>query len=96
MLSDNVSQRAQRALNVIANSAATVLSAYVAWLGYLFTATRFTFGQVDVMIQISVGYFYLPIPIGFSLMTVGFMIKAMKAMLNVPGRSTGSITPQSR
>ncbi len=96
MLSDNVSPRVQRVLSVIANGAATVLSAYVAWLGYLFTATRFAFGQMDVMIHISVGYFYLPIPIGFSLMTVGFMIKAIKAMANVAVQSTGSITPETR
>jgi TRAP-type C4-dicarboxylate transport system permease small subunit len=94
MLSEKVSKKSQRVLSVIANSVATALSAYVAWLGYLFTVTRFTFGQIDVMLHISAGYFYLPIPIGFSLMTVGFMIKAIKAILNEPVQPTDSVTPK--
>lgn len=95
MLSNFLSRRVQRVLGVIANGTAMVLSAYIAWLGYLYTATRFAVGQMDVMLQIPTGYFFLPIPIGFSLMAVGFLIKAMSILVDEPMKSNGSITPET-
>lgn len=58
-------------------SAAT--TAWVAWLSAAFTWTRFAAGQIDPMLEIPSGLFYLPVPIGTALMTLAFVQVAMKA-----------------
>lgn len=56
-------------------SAATC--AWIAWLSASFTWTRFAAGQIDPMLEIPTGIFYLPVPIGACLMTLAFLQLAM-------------------
>ncbi len=95
MLSNYIPDHVQRVLGVISNGVAAAISAYVAWLGYLYTAARFAMGQMDVMLHIPTGFFYLPVPIGFLLMAIGFLIKATKIVVDEPVHSTGTLLPET-
>jgi len=95
MLLNYLPRRVNRVLGVITNSVSAVLSAYVAWLGYLYTASRFTMGQMDVMLHIPTGFFYFPVPMGFSLMTVGFLIKAIKIMVDESATPSAAIPTET-
>ena len=58
-------------------------TAYIAWLSAIFTWTRFDAGQMDPMLEIPSGLFYLPVPIGGSLMALAFLQVALKSMLEL-------------
>ncbi len=60
-----------------------VTCAWVAWLSATFTWTRFAAGQIDPMLEIPSAFFYLPVPIGTSLMTLAFFQVAMKALVGI-------------
>lgn len=95
MLLTYLPRRVNIVLGVVANGIAATLSAYVAWLGYLYTAARFATGQMDVMLQIPSGIFYLPVPIGFSLMTVGFLLKAIKLTVDESAKTSDDFPPEN-
>ncbi len=75
-----VSARVYRWLSVVIGVVGAVTMAYVGWLGYVFTARRFAFGQMDPMLELPTGLFYLPLPIGGFLMAVAFLFAAVKAV----------------
>ncbi len=90
IVSRAVSDRGYRRLNFVIGVVGSVTMGYVGWLGYLFTARRFAFGQMDPMLEVPTGLFYLPIPIGGFLMSAAFLMVAMKAVagtLERPGSS---------
>jgi len=64
--------------------------AWVAWLSAAFTRTRFTSGQIDPMLEIPSALFYLPVPIGASLMTLAFLQVAMQAFVGTD-RTDGTV-----
>ena len=70
-----------RWLSVVIGGVGFVTMAYAGWLGYVFTAKRFAFGQMDPMLEIPSGYFYLPLPIGGFLMAAAFLLAAVKAAM---------------
>lgn len=59
----------------------TATTAYIAWLSANFTLTRFSAGQMDPMLEIPTGLFYLPVPIGGFLMALAFFQVALRGML---------------
>ena len=61
-------------------SAATC--AWITWLSASFTWTRFAAGQIDPMLEIPSGIFYLPVPIGTCLMTLAFLQLAMVSAIS--------------
>ncbi len=79
ILSRAVSDRAHRWLAVVIGTVGAVTMAYVGWLGWIFTARRFAFGQMDPMLEVPIGLFYLPIPIGGFLMALAFLMAAVRA-----------------
>ena len=83
-----VSDRIYRWLNVVIGLVGAVTMAYVGWLGYLFTARRFAFGQMDPMLEVPTGLFYLPIPIGGFLMSAAFLMEVVKAVTGSVERPT--------
>jgi len=74
-----VSERTARRLAVATGIVGAATMGYIAWLGYLFTAKRFAFGQIDPMLDLPIGFFYLPLPIGCALMAIAFLVVAAKA-----------------
>ncbi len=90
LLAQAVSDRAYRWLSFVNGLIGGVTMAYVGWLGYLFTAKRFAYGQMDPMLEVPTGLFYLPIPIGGFLMAAAFLFEAYKAMFGVVERPTMS------
>jgi TRAP-type C4-dicarboxylate transport system permease small subunit len=90
LLSRAVSDRVYRWLSFVIGLVGGVTMAYVSWLGYLFTAKRFAYGQMDPMLELPTGLFYLPIPIGGFLMAVAFLFEAYKALYGVAERPTMS------
>lgn len=83
-----VSDRVYRWLIMVIGLISGVTMAYVGWLGYVFTAKRFAFGQIDPMLEVPTGFFYLPIPIGGFLMAAAFLFTAFKAWLGIIERPT--------
>ena len=69
-----------------------ITTAYIAWLGTIFTWTRFSAGQIDPMLEIPTGYFYLPVPIGSTLMALAFLQVALKTIVEVAGDTDSSAT----
>jgi len=67
-------------LTILVGLFSAVTCAWVAWLSAAFTWTRFAAGQIDPMLEIPSAFFYLPVPIGASLMTLAFLQVAMKAL----------------
>ncbi len=67
-----------------------ITSAYIAWLGSIFTWTRFSAGQIDPMLEIYSGYFYLPVPVGGALMALAFLQVALKGLADVTDRTEPS------
>jgi TRAP-type C4-dicarboxylate transport system permease small subunit len=65
-------------------------TAYIACLGTVFTWTRFSAGQIDPMLEIPTGFFYLPVPIGSTLMALAFLQVALKRIVDVTAQ------PESR
>jgi len=76
-------------LAILAGCCGALTSAYIAWLSALFTWTRFAAGQIDPMLEIPSGLFYLPVPIGSCLMTLAFAQAAMKSAIGEDGAGTG-------
>ena len=74
------SDRGRRLLVILINLAGAVTTGYLTWLGYLFTLTRFERGQMDPMLSIPTGIFYLAIPLGCALMAISFFHNALKAI----------------
>ncbi len=68
---------------------------YITWLGAIFTWTRFSAGQIDPMLEIPSGFFYLPVPIGGFLMTMAFLQVALVCISNVYDRRARSPAPTS-
>lgn len=81
IVSRAVSDRVYRWLSVVINGIGAVTMGYVGWLGYVFTAKRFAFGQMDQLLGVPSGVFYLPLPIGGGLMAAAFLFAAVKAGL---------------
>ena len=81
LLANAVSDRVYRWLRVVIGIIGAVTMAYVGWFGYVFTAKRFAFGQMDPMLEIPTAWFYMPLPIGGGLMTIAFLFGALKAAL---------------
>ncbi len=87
IMSRAVSDRVWRWLSMVIAVIGAVTMGYVGWLGYLFTAKRFAFGQMDPMLEIPTGVFYLPLPIGGFLMSAAFLLAAVKAGIGQTERS---------
>jgi TRAP-type C4-dicarboxylate transport system permease small subunit len=81
VVSRAVSDRAHRWLTVVIGIIGTVTMSYVGWHGYVFTAKRFAYGQMDPMLNVPTGFFYMPLPVGGFLMAVAFLFVALKAGL---------------
>ncbi|MCZ6585457.1 MAG: TRAP transporter small permease [Gammaproteobacteria bacterium] len=69
---------------------------YITWLSAIFTWTRFSAGQIDPMLEIPSGFFYLPVPIGGLLMTMAFLQVALKCLADNDNSRSDSPTPTSR
>ena len=80
IVSRAVSDRGYRWLSLVIGLVGAVTMGYVGWLGYLFTARRFAFGQIEPMLEVPTGLFYLPIPIGGFLMSAAFLMVVVKAV----------------
>jgi len=78
-------QRFLRRLAVLVGCCSALTCAYIAWLSALFTWTRFAAGQIDPMLEIPSGFFYLPVPIGSCLMALAFAHIAMRAAIGEDG-----------
>ena len=61
---------------------------YVALLSGVFTWTRFDSGQMDPMLEIPSGLFYLPLPVGGLLMALAFLQVALKSLLELSATSS--------
>jgi len=88
LMSRVVPDRIYRWLCLVIGLVGGVTMAYVGWLGYVFTAKRFAFGQIDPMLEVPTGLFYLPIPIGGFLMAGAFLFEAVKALFGMVERPT--------
>ena len=77
------SDRNRRLLVILINLAGGVTTSYLTWLGYLFTLSRFERGQMDPMLSVPTGIFYLAIPLGCALMAISFFHNALKAVAEV-------------
>ncbi|MCZ6764047.1 MAG: TRAP transporter small permease [Alphaproteobacteria bacterium] len=75
------SDRYRRLLVIVINLAGAVTTGYLTWLGYLFTLSRFERGQMDPMLSVPTGIFYLAIPLGCALMATSFLHNALKAVV---------------
>lgn len=76
-----VPARVVELLTIFVGLFSAVTCAWVAWLSAAFTWTRFATGQIDPMLEIPSGLFYLPVPIGACLMTLAFLQVAMQALV---------------
>lgn len=83
-----VSDRAYRWLALVIGLIGGVTMTYVGWHGYVFTAKRFAYGQMDPMLEVPIGLFYLPLPIGGFLMAAAFLFEAVKALFDRVERPT--------
>jgi TRAP-type C4-dicarboxylate transport system permease small subunit len=82
-------ERWLRRLAIVASIAGAITSAVIAWLGAAFTWTRIAFGQLDPMLEISSAWFYLPVPLGATLMLLAFIQSALQSAYE----STNSARP---
>jgi len=90
-----LSRRIVDRLTILISLFSAATCAWVAWLSTAFTWTRFTAGQIDPMLEIPSGIFYLPVPIGAFLMTLAFLQGAMASAIGAdavrpPASSRGS------
>jgi len=69
---------------------------YITWLGAIFTWTRFSAGQIDPMLEIPSGFFYLPVPIGGLLMTMAFLQVALICISGNDDSHAASPEPTAR
>ena len=69
---------------------------YITWLSAVFTWTRFSAGQIDPMLEIPSGFFYLPVPIGGLLMTMAFLQVALVCISDKYNSRARSPAPTSR
>jgi C4-dicarboxylate transporter DctQ subunit len=81
-----VSARSWRRLEVVIGLAGGATMGHVAWLGYQFTALRFSLGQMDPMLNIPTGIFYLALPLGCGLMALSFFHNALKSIVEAPSQ----------
>ena len=80
--------RAVKRLSIPIGLFGAATTAYIAWLSAVFTWTRFDSGQMDPMLEIPSGLFYLPVPIGGLLMALAFLQAALKSMFEVGATSS--------
>lgn len=80
-----LSERIVDRLAILTGLLSAVTCAWITWLSAAFTWTRFTAGQIDPMLEIPSGIFYLPVPIGACLMTLAFL---QIAMTSAVGKNT--------
>ncbi len=73
----SLSRRAVDRLAIVVGLISAFTCAWVAWLSAAFTWTRFSSGQIDPMLEIPSGLFYLPVPIGSLLMALAFLQVAL-------------------
>ena len=69
---------------------------YITWLSAIFTWTRFSAGQIDPMLEIPSGFFYLPVPIGGLLMTMAFLQVALTCIIDNDNHRARPPAPTSR
>ena len=69
---------------------------YITWLSAIFTWTRFSAGQIDPMLEIPSGFFYLPVPIGGLLMTMAFLQVALTCIIDSDNHRARPPAPTSR
>ena len=91
IMSRAVSDRVYQWLSVAIGAIGAATMAYIGWYGYLFTARRFAFGQMDPMLEIPSALFYLPLPVGGGLMAIAFLFGALKAALGQVERPKPSV-----
>lgn len=68
-----------RPFTIVFSLLAAMISLDVAILGYAYAASRFNSGQIDQMLFISSGWFYLPVFVGFALCAIAWLQKALLA-----------------
>jgi C4-dicarboxylate transporter DctQ subunit len=89
------SDRVRRLLVILINLAGAVTTGYLTWLGYLFTLSRFERGQMDPMLSVPTGIFYLAIPLGCALMAVSFFHNSLNALAEGPPQDSDASHPIS-
>jgi TRAP-type C4-dicarboxylate transport system permease small subunit len=87
--------RAVRRMPIPVGLFGAATTGYITWLSAMFTWTRFSAGQIDPMLEIPSGFFYLPVPIGGLLMTMAFLQVALTCIVDDDYRAR-SPAPTSR
>ncbi len=87
------SDRGRRLLVILINFSGAATTGYLTWLGYLFTLSRFERGQMDPMLSVPTGIFYLAIPLGCALMAVSFFHNGLKAITEGPPQESDASHP---
>lgn len=78
LLTHIIPDRPRAALQQVVNVVGLLSCLRLTELSWQFAANRFASGQTDQMLFISSGYFYLPVPIGFGLCSLGFAFACLK------------------
>ena len=89
------SDRGRRLLVILINFSGAVTTGYLTWLGYLFTLSRFEHGQMDPMLSVPTGIFYLAVPLGCALMAVSFCHNGLKAIAEGPPQESDVSHPMA-
>ncbi len=88
--------RAVRRMPIPVGFIGAATTGYITWLSANFTWTRFSAGQMDPMLEIPSGFFYLPVPIGGLLMTMAFLQVALTCIVDNDNHRARSAAPTSR
>jgi len=80
-------------LTILVGCISCITCAYVAWLSATFTWTRFAAGQIDPMLEIPSGLFYLPVPLGSCLMALAFLQVALRSAFSEPAPGVNRPAP---
>ena len=83
-----LSPRTVKRLSIPIGLFGAATTGYVALLSGVFTWTRFDSGQMDPMLEIPSGLFYLPLPVGGLLMALAFLQVALKSLLELSATSS--------
>jgi TRAP-type C4-dicarboxylate transport system permease small subunit len=92
ILSRAVPEQIARLMPIPVGLICAATTGYIAWLGAVFTWTRFSAGQIDPMLEIPTGFFYLPVPIGSTLMALAFLQVALKRIVDVTAEPDSSVS----
>lgn len=87
--------RAVKRLSIPIGLFGAATTAYITWLSAMFTWTRFSAGQIDPMLEIPSGFFYLPVPLGSLLMTLAFLQVAFKSAVDDRDHAAALSEPES-